>query len=916
MICVVGLLSLLAPGHVQAQATLDIEQEFEFASELVNMGFSDLANRVVQHVLRLHPDQKDRATRIQGEILVAQRKFAEAEALSESMPKNHAQTYALRLKIANGYFRANETDKAKAIYDEFFAIYKDKIPAEKDLLRFYQEAAYQYGQMLERLGDRAGAAKAYTRLLSAKLDDPDAVRKLQIDLAQLNLRLGREAQGSERTTYLNAARKLCDDVLWGGYDVWFGRAIAIMANIELARNNEAGARKLLAEYMKDLSQIDNILKEQDFPMSLSPMADARFLLGELLEKQVNAARARNAPETEVLPLIQQALTEYYNVFAKYGDSEWAGDAGTRARALVEMLDKEYGRKINLDLGSHKDSISAAQFKLADDLFRQKLYDRAVEEYLRILTAYPESEASLRALANVLISYANLNEPLFVKATAGYIAERFAGQELPANALLVAGRIYLDRKDEAMYMAIFDDYFKGFPEHSRAPALLYDLARLREQAGDRESATKYYKQIYEKYPEDRLALIALFSLGWDAHQVEDYETAISYFKQYIEVSRPGHDRVRVQFLMADAQQRLKHYAEAIQSYGQIVRWLSVKNPPDNARPEDVPKNEDLLEKSLFFIGFCFGRITEPADQVPVFRQRALTMYDQYLKQYPKSELAPKAMRHKGAIQLELGLSKEAAATFDQLAREFPNSEEGKSALFALVSSALEIGKVDIARDAFRKMIASPDSFSTEEFTRIGQLMLDNHQYDEVIPAYKRVVETTDKRPLLELALYGLGYAYRNVGKQEEAVNALQDLMTRFPNSGYFYEAKFLTSAALRDLGRYPEAIAPLSEILRYSQDNLINQRAQYELGIIQALGGDKPAALATYQRIALLQDPKNPTLRPIIDNSLFQGAQLAMELERFEDVETICAQYLNDFPQGQHVEDMRRIRAEARMKAIQ
>ena len=82
----------------------------------------------------------------------------------------------------------------------------------------------------------------------------------------------------------------------------------------------------------------------------------------------------------------------------------------------------------------------------------------------------------------------------------------------------------------------------------------------------------------------------------------------------------------------------------------------------------------------------------------------------------------------------------------------------------------------------------------------------------------------------------------------AVKALQDLMTRFPKSGYFYEAKFLTSASLRELGKYGEAIAPLSEILRFSQDNVVNQRAQYELGRIQALQGNKEPALATYQRL--------------------------------------------------------------------
>lgn len=912
----VAVLTLFPYVAGTATATMDVDREFEFASGLIELGFSDMANRVVEQVLRLHPDQKDRATRIQGEILIAQRRFADAEALVETMPDDHPQRHALQLRIAQGYFRIGETDKARTIYDAFFERYKDRTPTDPDLLRFYQDAAYQYGQMLERMRDREGAAQAYQRLLNAGLDDPSAERRLQMDLARLYLQLGREKSGEERKNYLNRTFELAEEIQWGGYDLWFGQSIPIMAHVEMARGNDSGARELLRRYMSDLNKIDELLREQNFPSAMSPVAGARFLLGELYEKQVKELRDGGASESEVLQAIQRALTEYYNVFGRYGTSEWGAEAGMRGRALVEMLDKDYGRRVNIDFGEHVAGAAQAQYTHADDLFRQRNYEQAITEYLRILNAFPEGDPSIRALANLLMSYAHLEDDIHVRMVSSYLADRFPNHHVAANALLVTGRMYVDRQNEDMYGALFDDFFRGFPEHDRAPALLFDMARRAEAAGDMEAATRYYNRIVENYPRDRHSLRALFAMAHNAYRAGEHSEAEALFKRYVEMVQPGHDRIRGQFLLADSQQKQGKFSEAIQSYGQIMRWLNAPNPPDNARAEDEERNAVLLERALFFVGYCYGRMRQPEEQLDTFRQRGITAYSQFLRRHPESSLAPTAMRDMGALQLALGQSSEAAATFEKLAREYPDSEEGRSALFALVDSAFDIGEVDIARDAFRRMIETPDAYSPEEFTRIGQLMLDNGLYEDVIPAYRRVVETTDQRQLLELALHGLGYAYIHQGNHEEAVRVLNDLLERFPNTAFYYEARFLLAESHKELENYARALTALSDILRMSQDNIVNQRAQYLMGEIQRLQGNKVEALATFQRIALLQNPENKQLRPIIEDSLLQSLELMMERELYEDVDDVASQFLGDFSESEHVERVRRTRADARRMAIQ
>jgi TolA-binding protein len=893
-----------------AAAADEVDQEFTFASGLIDLGFSDLAKRVVDEVLRLHPEEQDRATRIQGEILIAQRKFPEAEALLQQMPADNPQRHALQLRIANGYFRIGETEQAQRLYDAFFGLYRDRIPTDPDLLRFYQDAAYQYGQMQERLGNRRAAAEAYERLIKAGMDDDGAKRRLQMDLARLFLQLGRESSGSEQSDFLNRAYSLCEDVQWGGYDLWFGQSIGLMANIELARGNPEAARSLLQGYMEDLTAIDQLLREQNVPAALSPVASARFLLGELYERQVNELRSQNAPERDILQAIQKALTEFYNVFGKYGTSEWGAEAGSRGRALVAMLDKDYGRKVNIDFGEHAAEAAAAQYAAADDLYRQRKYDEAVEAYLLILNAFPEDEPSKRALANLLMCYAQMDDAVYARMMSAYLAERFAGETMAANALLLASRVFMERQNTEMTEQLFADFLRGFPQHERAPMLLFDMARRADQQGDTAAAAGSYEQLLSQYPEDRFALLAMLELGKKAYDRGEFAAAAEQYGAYVGASRPGHDRVRGQFLLAESLQKDGQFLQAVQAYGQLLNWTGDEDGPDNARAEDREKNAAMAERALFFVGYCFGRISQPADRLDAFRQRAVKAYDQFLQQYADSDLAPAAMRDKGAMQLALGDNQVAAQTFELLAERYPDSEEGRSALFALVNSALEVGKVEIAQGAFRRMMASPETFSAEEFTRVGQLMLDAGLYDDVIPAYEQVVATTDQRQMLELALFGLGTAYQQQGRHAEAVQQLSDLLERFPNSAYYFRARFLLAQSATAMEAYDQAQTALADILRLSDDNVLNQRAQFQLGLLQRQRGEPQQALATFQRITLLQDPGVEALRPIIEDSYVASVELMQELELFADVQDLVDQFETDFGSSPELGRMRQARTEA------
>jgi len=905
---IVSLLLIGAPALAD-----EIDDEFRFASALIEWGFADYADKVVQQILRQFPSQQDRAKLIQAEILISRRKFTEAEDLVKAMGAGNPKAQAISLALAKGYYAMGETEKSKQLYNDFFKLYEGKVPTDPDLLRFYQDSAYQFGQMLEAAGDKEGAIKAYARVLTTN-PDRNTMRMLQAQQAELHVAVASSGPEDQKEKNLVEAKKLCDQIQWGGLDIPFGQSIITAAHIEMVRGNNSAAQKVLQNNLDILKEIDTYLKDSGLPMSVSPMAGARFLLGELIEKDANALSKNKEKVNEAIQAYARALTEFYNVFAKYGDSDWGSQAGMRAQAIKAILEEQYGKKINVDLGQFQTKAAETQFRMADNLFRQKQWKTAITEYLKNLNQFPETDASLAALGNLAIAYASDNDPFMAKMVGLYMGERFPGKPRAAIGLLALGKHYFDLKDEPMYLFAYETYLRHFPQDERAAAILFTLATMRTEAGDPVGANKYFQQIVDNYPKDKYYTKAINQLSWGYYASSNYAQAAKSFAGYVAEAQPSPDKARAQFMLADCYRQLGQFPQALAEYEKLVQWLAPKDNPYATSAADVKKNAELLEKAVYQRAFCYSRINQPPEAVKDNRDKAIRGYDMFIQLFPQSEMASKALNAKGTVQLELGQFDAAAKTFDELAAKYPQSEEGKSALFALVRSALEIKQYEQARSAFAKMLTGGGQYTADQFVRIGQMMLDGGQHAEAVKAFVKIETMTEERTMLERSLYGLGRAHYALKEYPEAIKALESLMERYPKSGLFYDAKFMLGEAYRETQRLDDAFKALSDVFRSASDAMLINRASLALGAIQIQQGDKTGALASYQRVALLTDVSKPEFRPLVEESLVKSIELAMELGRYQDVQDSCDQYLKDFPAGANIEAVRKAKADARLKA--
>lgn len=900
---------ILAAGLAPA----DVDEEFRFASGLISYepSFPDFAQKVVDAVLAKDPGQKDRSKIIQAEILIKKRQFADAETLINEMGIANPKSQAISLALAKNYFAIGETDKAKTLYEAFFKQYEGQKPTDPDIARFYRDAAYQFAQMQQMAGDHAGAAKSYQRVEEVA-DNNDMKRSMQVSRAQALVKAAEQKQGDEKNKLLDEAKKICETLQWGGLDLQFVDSIVVMANIELAKGNPAGAKKVLMQYMDIIKPIDETLKQLNLPLRESPMAGARSLLGRLLKDEGDSLAGQPDKAAEAVAAYSGALGEYYNVFIKYGDSAWGPSAGILAKEIKGILETKFGKTVKIDLpDTLAGKAAGTEFMMADNLFRQKKYADAAAEYLKVLAQFPEAgELSIGALGSLLQCYMNLNDALYAKMVANYLGERFAAKsDIPAKALASVAQLYDKAGNGELANYMFARYLQYCPTDPRAGQILFYLAAKAEKDGKQDQADAYLAKIITDYQTDQNYPKALSKRAWKAYQDKDYAGAIRGLALFIKESQPSPTRAQAMFALADSLRRTERLPEAAKYFEVLVNAISPANNPYANSQADKDRNATLLEQARFYQAFCLSRQGDEAN-----RRLAVGQLDGFLTAYPQSALAAKALNIKGSLQMAL---KDPAAndTFAQLARDYPDTDEGRNAQYARINGALELGQFDQAKEALAAMLASPGSYAVGEFARVGQAMLDKELWQEAVDAFGQVNGKTEDRALLERALYGIGASKYELGDYAAAVASLNDLMARWPNSALFYQAKFMLARANLALNDLSAAKTVLNDVFRYAREpELVNDASLVYADVLRK-ADDKTGALATYKRMEYFggQAMKTEKERRQIETAILAAIDLAAALGKTTDLLESCDKYLQWYPTGAKVAEVRQKRTTASLQ---
>ncbi|MCK5843971.1 MAG: tetratricopeptide repeat protein [Victivallales bacterium] len=782
------------------QSAFAFEEDLQFVKGLTEEGFPKLARIVLDRTLEFFPAASAAAPELRIRILIAEKKFQKAGAaiisLMESPPAEGCPKggVGLWLFLAETACAARQLPAAEAAYQNYFKNLTEATDATG-------QAAFNYGELLEERGDDEAAKKIYEQTLT--LSDS---RPVKAKLAALLIE-------SDPARSL----KLAEEVQLGGLDLWFGQAVVIWSQIMIDRSEWNEAQAVLETQLELLKPISD-----SGPTSMVPIAGARYLLGLCYEHE-----GKNA----------EALHQFYNVYAKQGDSKWGPKAQEKATALIAYFEGQ-GKTVKIDLGANLAKMEESTFRVARRLFFDRQYAEAIPFYLDALNEFPEGSESISALRELTLSHIHLDDELGAQTVGLYLSERFTEDPKAGDALLAAGKTALDTKEENLAWWMYDRYIESFPTHPRAPAVLYSLAGLRKEES-------YLDRIVENYPDSSYHARALGRLAWNAFEAKDYATAADRFAPYVDTETDPQKQTRARFAFAES-------------------WRNLAQQNPFLRPGSV------------------GDVAPPA-------------HSESLGRASLSERAAAAWKNALEIFQTLEKSLEEAANSYGVSKETLefNQPFHEKAVYYQAVCFVQRGELDEAVSICNRFLETfPTSGILEQvrFTQ-GKTLIESGRFAEALAAFEPFGDEPDHE-FAEPVYYYRGVAQYETGAYEQSFQTLGKLLTEWPASAFTYEAMFVQGRAYVAADLRDEAIRVFGDILNFASDDLLIHRASLELGRAQI---DPAEKLASFQRVALLADPDNEAHAALIADALFESLPLYLELARTNDLLTDSARLMSEFP---------------------
>ena len=226
-----------------------------------------------------------------------------------------------------------------------------------------------------------------------------------------------------------------------------------------------------------------------------------------------------------------------------------------------------------------DNVRKMQFKTANAAYREARWADAKKAYHEVLTQYPETENSVRAVAQLAECYFELwreardpKEKAALRcecdAVEGYFTERFSGvnpkwtRAAGDDVLRMAGR-EMTTGSRAQSQHLYDMYFRLYPTHYNAAQMAMSLGTAAYKAEDYAQAIHYYDTVLTQYSNSthranalKMNSVCYGKLGEEAKQIE-------YLKQYLGEAKMAADLVQSRLSLATIERNrgLALYAEA-------------------------------------------------------------------------------------------------------------------------------------------------------------------------------------------------------------------------------------------------------------------------------------------------------------------------------------------------------------------
>lgn len=822
-------------GEAEAQGPDPaLEAEIAYVEALVSNGYPDFAEPVIEATKKKWPEADARFFAIEVDSLIALGKMEEAEKRIAALPERKGPKYwGARLRLANNYSARNRKDECKEIYEGFFKAYANPT---KDVIAFYLEACYQWGQILVNDKKYAEATEVYEKLLKQKLSTAQWCM-MACETADLYIRLATEEKDKKKVPAIVAnAERLADGVLsHPDQPVYFGRGVAMKAHARLLAGQIQEAQDIIEEFLPQLMELnDNIIAFDPDGLKglrkMSPLPQCRYLLAEMLWKAAQEEYAKPKRNDDLVKDYlfgakdessgkrngMGAYNHSLNVFLNSPESSWAAKAGELSDAIENFAIEKYQAKIAKKITPEMIArVISEQFRGAQTLVEQGEVDKGIDEYLTLLGQYPETESSLSAIESLCKAYhirmaqekseAKKNElRLDLDAIEGYLTERFAGNKDRAfmtkagdSALRVAA-MEKEFGQIARAAALRRQFGVNYRAHANAANTIAGLAGEAQKDEKWAEAADLWAVLGDNYTNSTYYVSSFLQRSFCAGKLGEKAMERDMMKAYIEHEENPVRKLQSQLALAQMYQKdgfelvksanqMEDQAEAektitqgsaaiirgIQQFREFVKKIDELLADPNVSAQDKAQYAKSREDAAFLIAECWCRLKKPAAKIEMFRKNAAENLEAYLATYPTGKYATPAYVKLSMAYTALGEMMKSKEALDRLSKAFPDSEEAKNAKPQLAKSLIEMGLKKEGAELYAEMLRTDGSYSAAQFVNAGEALIDAKSWDLANQAFERAIRMAGTNQLVVVARARIGEA-KSLFRQNQLVEAREAL----------------------------------------------------------------------------------------------------------------------------------------------
>lgn len=474
----------------------------------------------------------------------------------------------------------------------------------------------------------------------------------------------------------------------------------------------------------------------------------------------------------------------YNVALQfYKDERW----DLAARGFREFLTK---------YSTHEEAPSARLY-LGQALVNQRKFDEARQVFRDYVAAYANRpEAAVARFRAAESSYFLQDYPAARRELGDYLS-RHGEHELAHRAQQYLGQTLLKLNDARAAAAAFDVVVQKSQDSALVEESRYGLAQARERLGEREPATRLYRELAAN-AETAFAPDAQFRLGAIAFESQDYEDAAREFAA-VATRFPGHRLASSAELNAGfAEYYRERFAEAVKHF-------------ERARTDDAH-----VANAGFWIGLAYK---EAGDFAAACRELQAGY-----ERDPQHELADKLLFHWADSELRREQYVKARELFLKVVQRWPDGERADDSLHLATEAALRSGDLEDAEklnQQFEQKYAASGLRLLQQLAagRIQLALADaalavnpqspaaRQRLDRAAAEFSRIIAASDVPRTKSQARVQLARTYQRLGDPQRMVDSLDPLVEEIKagqSEAEFVDALLLQAEGFTSLERHADA----------------------------------------------------------------------------------------------------------------